>query len=78
MPSFNKSNTDAIQATPSTATEPQALASPTLSARQQRLLVQLRSHQTHERHANDRETTYWCRQWRLLAEEFAKLMPDSF
>jgi hypothetical protein len=45
--------------------------SPLDAERLRELIAQVESNQKHERHANSRETAYWCRQWRLLAEQFA-------
>jgi hypothetical protein len=36
---------------------------------QPNVFAQLASNQKHERHKNHQETFYWCRQWRLLAEQ---------
>ncbi len=40
------------------------------------LLAQVKSNQQHERHATIAETSYWCRQWRLLAEQLAAVASD--
>jgi transposase-like protein len=37
----------------------------------EQLIAQVASNQKHERHLNYRETVYWCRQWRLSAEQLA-------
>ena len=41
------------------------------------LLRQVKSNQKHERHMTRAETLYWCRQWRLLAEQFAEVIKGT-